>query len=957
MEYCSKEDCGDQVLFICRGSHELVGFCHDHFKEHQNVPGEHQIVDYFQVKVAKKDFYNVEGDDIENIENFLIFQIDGKGFLLALNVVDIYLPEDYKRTLDKISEEFVEDVCSLKTGSSEKLEEMMKLYVKALRNIIENIDINFSVLRDIVIGQYNLMHCEIESLISSGLIELLDQAEEYHQMKKKTRKKLVISLDLKTEKQRYIQKYITNEELDIDGMIKDFYKSFSHFLKGKDMSFANKFLEFETFFIEQKQKIKDKSTRNFVNLLSELHTNGNYMRVGLFTYKITTPDLKLVQTSNWKIIIALILQKSPCFLKSIHNLSNTELLINLFLINKSYIIYYSPIICSISLILYSTYFIISSGSTPKSIIISQPKHIKKYRLKQGKLEIIREIFLRIKPNEKITALAYINRLKKYVYVCDKKKLYCKVINAIHREKLNIKLETEELKSLKYCKENRIICLESTKCIRIFSCDMILLNVINVIGKNFAFIDNRINEGIILIFGDMKIIDIRLVSAIGKGQKGIYEENFKDFEVCKYSKVRDLLEEAKSNYKYFVNEDEIFSVPDMCDGFIEKLVDRLEKTKPVDIRIFFDKLFNKLQKIGGLKNEGSNNTSSNNLHMNIQTMPNLYKQNIQYEIDPLFPITNNPPISNYSQIPSNLNQNCIKINLDEQTLSNLTKEISSNSSIGNIINQEEKPLQPIEITSLYQSLKPSENVFPDKSFFYCDSFPNSDKSFDSSINEKDIKGEVNPSIPLPNENYSPSFYSFSKKPDEKMIPSPPELLQRPLNIIMPTISEQNLYENPQSLYKTEKILEPPPLEILEIPCNLKFSSQAQPFPYKFIPPPPPIISYICNPPRLAQPIEDHKYKVEEISPKAYKESNFASLPLPEGFDQNSSKTNSSVSMFNTLNTEFTTPIITPITGELLIDYRKSSDNEKSSEIVGLNHDIQGNLPIEKSEKKNSLQYTC
>lgn len=94
MEHCSIKGCREKAVFICKGSHEAAGFCKDHFKEHQNVPGEHQNVDYSQMNIVKKENYNVEGDEEEKMENIMIFQIDGKGFLLGLNVVDMCLPED-----------------------------------------------------------------------------------------------------------------------------------------------------------------------------------------------------------------------------------------------------------------------------------------------------------------------------------------------------------------------------------------------------------------------------------------------------------------------------------------------------------------------------------------------------------------------------------------------------------------------------------------------------------------------------------------------------------------------------------------------------------------------------------------------------------------------------------------------------------------------------------------------
>lgn len=127
---------------------------------------------------------------------------------------------------------------------------------------------------------------------------------------------------------------------------------------------------------------------NLETLLSERYTNGEYMRVGFFTYKLTTFDLNLAQSSGWKMIMALVLQKSPCCLTSIHDLSKTELLISIFLGTKSYIIYYSPSIYLISLTLYCANFTIASGSTTKSIIISQsqPYLIEDYRINQGKLE-------------------------------------------------------------------------------------------------------------------------------------------------------------------------------------------------------------------------------------------------------------------------------------------------------------------------------------------------------------------------------------------------------------------------------------------------------------------------------------------------------------------------------------------------------------------------------------------
>ncbi|OMJ73127.1 hypothetical protein SteCoe_28246 [Stentor coeruleus] len=589
MDNCSVPGCRARITVTCKGSHLPTTFCNEHFTIHQNEPGVHEIVESRQVEIStKSNVYKIE--DIQGNQNqaYFVFHFQLAGFFLALNTVDIHLPGDYKTTMDKITQMFTVDVCSLETGKSENLELKIKNYIEALRKIIYNIELNENNLREIITGAYNSLHSRIESFLSSGLIDLLNEAERSHNMPKSARKRFIISLDLDTEKQRFIQKYFAESDLNIEEMIEEFYNSFSYFMKDADKFFSSRFRDFEKKFKQEKNNITEETKKFLQERLSSFYDLETFMRVGLFTLRLTSSGPKIEIIKNWVMIISLILQKATCTLTGIVEISDDEILICISVGNESFIIYYSPTSSSIALAFSCVNFIIASGSTPDTILIAQnyPKSIDLYKLKSGKLEHSKRYNFNLESNEQIIGIAYIKSMEKAVFICDNNTLNSKVLSLEHRVNIALKNNTEKLLCLEYYKERKMICLKTPKHIRLYSEHLQAINVIEIPGSTFACINNENKEGYFLILGGENLIELRVdfgydsTAKVNANLKSVFD----DFEECKFSRSHDFSMVPSQRNKYLGNIYFKFGVPDFQQDLRNMLINPSQELRPDCIKL-------------------------------------------------------------------------------------------------------------------------------------------------------------------------------------------------------------------------------------------------------------------------------------------------------------------------------------------------------------------------------------
>ncbi|OMJ75222.1 hypothetical protein SteCoe_25700 [Stentor coeruleus] len=587
MDNCSIQGCRAKVAVICKGSHPPTTFCNDHFTLHQNEPGAHEIVESKQVEIStRSNTYKIESGN--QGQAYLVFHFQQAGFLLTFNTVDIHLPKDFKAALDKITQGFTTDVCSLETGKFEDLELKTKIYLEALRKIIYNIELKENILREIITGAYNSLHSRIESFLSSGLIDLLNEAEKSHNMPKSARKRLIISLDLDTEKQRYIQKYFTVSDLNIEEMIEEFYNSFSCFIKDSDRFFSSRFKDFNKMFKQEKIKITEETKKTLQERLSSYYDMEAYIRAGLFTLKITNPGPIIKVSGDWIMIACLILQKASCTLVGIVEISDDEMLIGVTIGNESFIIYYSLTSTSIALAFSSVSFIIASGSTPDAIIIAQnyPKSIDLYKLKLGKLEHSNKYDFKLQSNEQIIGLAYIKDMDKAVFICNNNTLNSKVLSVAQRVNISLKNDTEKLHCLEYYKEKKIICLKTVRNIRFYSEHLQPINVIEIPGSTFACINNGNKEAYFLILGGENLSEIRAdfgYNSADKEQVNV-RNTFENFEECKYSRSHDFSIVPSQKNKYIGNVNKKFGVPDNQPQFRNMLIKPSQDLIPSHINL-------------------------------------------------------------------------------------------------------------------------------------------------------------------------------------------------------------------------------------------------------------------------------------------------------------------------------------------------------------------------------------
>ena len=268
---CNARGCNEPAKVFCEGTHVPMKFCSKHFEEHSNESGIHKIVESSDMNLKMVNHYNIISNDQANLKNYHILSVNKSIYFLVLNVIEISIPGDYEQAARSMAKKLGNSICNIPNGKSEEIQNKCRQYVNAMKKLIYNLELDSEFLSKELLSIYNKFHSKIEEAVSSGLFDLLLTMEKLMEMPATTKKKFIITLRIEDEKQRFIEKFLSKDEIDYKTLFDSFISSFSYFMKGKNTDGCLQYFKnFSEYFQREKDKFIDEAMNEALDFLSHV---------------------------------------------------------------------------------------------------------------------------------------------------------------------------------------------------------------------------------------------------------------------------------------------------------------------------------------------------------------------------------------------------------------------------------------------------------------------------------------------------------------------------------------------------------------------------------------------------------------------------------------------------------------------------------------------------------------
>ena len=210
-------------------------FCKAHSELHKTENESHLIEASQNYSITPKKYLKLLQYDPANTQ-YTLCQLKNSSFIFFLKYTKISLPFDYSEAVRGMTSAFIDKILSLQTGKSEKIKPKCIKYISSLKQLIYNIAIDISTISEKVINAYNFFHSSLEIIVCDNLRKFLDNCERALEMTSKVSSFFVFQTKLEDQRQRFIEKFLTLEKIDMKTLSAEFFSSFSKFITGKPES-------------------------------------------------------------------------------------------------------------------------------------------------------------------------------------------------------------------------------------------------------------------------------------------------------------------------------------------------------------------------------------------------------------------------------------------------------------------------------------------------------------------------------------------------------------------------------------------------------------------------------------------------------------------------------------------------------------------------------------------------
>jgi hypothetical protein len=385
-------------------------------------------------------------------------------------------------------------------------------------------------------------------------------------MKESAKKKFIFTIKLEEEAQKFIAPFMTEVNINIQKFTEAFHETFSYFFTEKNADFTQELNQFD-YRINQEKNQKFQNYKNrFYDLIFEYYiTEVQYIRLALFTSKITEDyKIDINKELPWTMISCLILQKTESSLSRPVEISPTELLIPLHLHRESFIVYYSgsqtPTLSKLNSF---TSFAIVQGSIPEKVFLHRGKESKldEYVLKSGRLEKVQDFQLMTKAGEEIDDILFIKDSEKFLIIVNSSILLSRTIGSSVRNELRYNRDDGDLLGLAYYREKKLVCVKSSKFIKIYNVHLQSIASFEVPGRLLCTVSTFVNFGYVVLVLDNTVIEVRLHLGPELAARSSIIADKGLIVPCANSMSKDRLDLMKNSSQYIEAVNRKFGIPD------------------------------------------------------------------------------------------------------------------------------------------------------------------------------------------------------------------------------------------------------------------------------------------------------------------------------------------------------------------------------------------------------------
>ena len=573
---CSTRDCKSRAEISCAGRQQTQYFCLIHFTVHSSEYEIHQIIDleYGSPQLVMNAYEIIEKGQ-EREDEFQIFQANRGIFLMAIKNISIRMPNDYMTSLNNITGVFIDKICLMPNGKSEKLEKKCTRFTEALNKLIYNLDIDHKHIVPLIGEIYGKLHSKIADQVYTGLLHLVDTAQNVLKMPEKVKKNLIFTVKLSDQKSRFIEKILMTADYSIDTVKAEFYEHFSKFFKESDQNIYDQLKYFDETLQNEKAKLINAAKQEFFEYVESTLIRGFYLRSGVFTIKFSPDSIRSCLNSDWVMLLSMILKEDSPQVHSIIEISAFEIIICVVVKIKTFLIYHAWNNSNILMVLPSVDFVVASGSVPSSILVAQnyPKSIDEYAIVSNKLKKKRRFEFNLETFEKIDYLALAKDQDKAFFSTDVGNINMNSLSSPARTRIPIDLGGEKCVGLSYIPQKGVVCLKTPNFLRIFTGSLDILHRIAVRGTSLTYIcSESVCSFYILDSHRVYNFDVNLPGTQSEESQSKVPAKFIDFSSCSNSMSQDFVfsRSAKPD-PYLVYINKRFSIPDYQPNFDTLLI--------------------------------------------------------------------------------------------------------------------------------------------------------------------------------------------------------------------------------------------------------------------------------------------------------------------------------------------------------------------------------------------------
>lgn len=462
---CFYESCSEIPETICKCDFPSIYMCKQHQEIHLSLPNDHNIQiipSTFQLALSK---YTIKiSDQLYSSQKYFLAPGSGIMNFYKFEVSTVPLPDDYKSTFKSMTHILISQIIQIHRGNTQKIANEVSTFVKAMREIVQNISLDENGIVKTLSTHFDEMHSKIESK-TIRLIEVLIKTLIKDNLMKETSgvffKKSVFEL-----KEQFFSKILLTG-YDKDDIINKFLSVFESFFIEKDR--LMKYLyEFQSNYYIYYRNTIEICKLKMLGCIFDTYERIEYQVI--VVYKPTSNFHKETQTiiPEWIYTFSTLMKKEPVEVAQCIEVAPNENLILLHSKNSSF--YSLFLISEMSSYPIMTYtnsnVVIASGSTKYNLVIIQnfyDNNSSKYLLcsiTEFKLVIKEEFFIQLRPSVYIKSVCYID--KNIIFVTNNGKAHIKYLdNNASPHLLNIDIHPkDQIVGVRYKQKQKIVLIET-----------------------------------------------------------------------------------------------------------------------------------------------------------------------------------------------------------------------------------------------------------------------------------------------------------------------------------------------------------------------------------------------------------------------------------------------------------------------------------------------------------------